>query len=133
MPWSWDSDSEPDADPSPSCDGALRTQVDSCSDVPPELLDALEHDLTMEVPRRRVKRAFNNDDTKPIVSIGRFHVFSSEKEHRHMISSDDEPLIPAIWTHTRTLRSHQVGCCRRGWMNFRFTAVVRQIGRGCML
>ena len=95
LPWSWDSDSESDADPRPSCDGALRTQVGSCSDVPLELLDAVEHDLTMEVPRRRVKRAFNNDETTPIVPTGRFHVFSSEDEHRHMISSVDEPLIPS--------------------------------------
>ena len=72
LPWSWDSDSESDADPRPSCDSALRTQVDSCSDVPLELLDAMEHDLTME------------DDTTPIVSTGRFR----EDEHGHMISSE---------------------------------------------
>ena len=57
--------------------------------MPQELLDALERDFTMEVPRRRVKRAFNNDDRTPIVSTSRFHVFSSEDEHKHTISSDD--------------------------------------------
>ena len=73
-------------------------------------------------------------DTKPIVSTGRFHVFSSEDEHRHVISSDDEPLIPSNGVDPHeSVRSHQVGCCRRGWTNFRFTAVVRQIGRGCIL
>ena len=96
LPWSWDSDSESDADPRQSCEGALPTQVDSCSDVPPELLDAIEHNLAIELPRRRVTRAFNIKDIGPIVSTGRFHVFSHEDEHRHTISSSDhKPLIPS--------------------------------------
>ena len=88
LPCSWDSDSELETDPTPSRDGAVRTQVGSCSDVPSDLLDAMERDLTMEIPRRRAKRAFNNGNRMPNVSTGRFHVFSSE-EHRHLISSDD--------------------------------------------
>ena len=43
LPWSWDSDTESDTDPRPSCGGAVGTQVDS-SDVPSELLDAMERD-----------------------------------------------------------------------------------------
>ena len=42
-PWSWDSDTESDTDPRLSCGGAVGTQVDS-SDVPSELLDAMERD-----------------------------------------------------------------------------------------
>ena len=55
----------------------------------------MERDLTMEIPRRRIKRVLNSDNRTPNVSTGRFHVFSSEDEHRHTISSDDEPLIPS--------------------------------------
>ena len=56
--------------------------MDSCSDVRSDLLDAMERDLTMEMPRRRVKRSSNK-------------MFSSEDEHRHIFSSDDELLIPS--------------------------------------
>ena len=59
----------------PSCDSALRTQVDSCSDTPLELLDAMEHDLTVE------------DGTTPVVSTGRFHVLSSEDFRRRTSDS----------------------------------------------
>ena len=95
LPWSWDSDSELETDPRQIRDGVVRTQVDSCSDVPSDLLDAMERDLTMEIPRRRVKRAFNNGNRTSNVSADRFHVFSSEDEHRHLMFSDDEPLIPS--------------------------------------
>ena len=66
LPWSWDSDSELETDPRPIRDGVVRTQVDSCSDVPSDLLDAMERDLTMEIPRRRVERAFNNGSRTPM-------------------------------------------------------------------
>ena len=41
LPWSWDSDSELETDPRPIRDGVVRTQVDRCSDVPSDLLDAI--------------------------------------------------------------------------------------------
>ena len=73
LPWSWDSDTESDMD-APSCDGAV------CSNVPPELLDAMERDLTTEVPRRSV----NNPGPPHLIP------------HRLASSSDDEPLVRPI-------------------------------------
>ena len=49
LPRSWDSDTESDTDPRPSCEGAS-------SNVPPELLDAMERYLTMD-PHESVTQA----------------------------------------------------------------------------
>ena len=49
LPWSWDSDTESDTDPKPS-------EVAVSSNVPPEVLDAMERDLTMD-PHESVTQA----------------------------------------------------------------------------
>ena len=73
LPWSWDSDTKSDID-APSCDGAV------CSNVPPELLNAMERDLTTEVPRRSV----NNPGPPRLI------------RYRLASSSDAEPLVRPI-------------------------------------
>ena len=64
------------------------TQVDSSDDsrqLSDELLDALERDLTVVVPKRRARRVFNDVEAPVHLSRGRFQVLSSDDEGEESI------------------------------------------------
>ena len=86
LPWSWDSDTESDTDPRLSCGGAVGTQVDS-SDVPSEVLDAMERDCEASL-----SGPHNADVTAP----GRSMLVSTQVESNDQFASPEPEIMVGL-------------------------------------